>query len=253
MSEDIRKMIDKVKNFNQFINENVDANIKSGIDFTYKQHPKLVNIGTKEQYSHYLNTIFPDSKVREILYHGTDTYFDFFLPYSHVGTFHQAHQVGKTTGKKINNIISLLIDTKRMNSDILIEGRTYFSTKFYSGVWSTGKFLNFLYLHGVPSNKIEEIFEKETEWSDQEGLSISQLLKMNILRPDDEFDYKNSFDENDGIRLLRYSNLDTLVYRNSKEGDNSLSYIVTNPKQIHILGSEQDIIGFIEFIKKIGV
>ncbi len=39
MSEDIRKMIDKVKNFKQFVNENVDANIKPGIDFTYKQHP----------------------------------------------------------------------------------------------------------------------------------------------------------------------------------------------------------------------
>jgi hypothetical protein len=71
MSEDIREMIDKVKNFNSFISENISNNIKSGVEFVYKQQPELTNIGTPEQYSRYLGSIFPNSKVKGIFYHGS--------------------------------------------------------------------------------------------------------------------------------------------------------------------------------------
>ena len=43
MSEDIRQMIDKVKNFKQFVNKDVG--------FVFQQHPELANVGTPEQYS----------------------------------------------------------------------------------------------------------------------------------------------------------------------------------------------------------
>ena len=45
--------------------------IKKGVDFVFKENPELSIIGTQEQYSQYLNTIFPDSKVKDIVYHGT--------------------------------------------------------------------------------------------------------------------------------------------------------------------------------------
>lgn len=32
---------------------------------------ELNTIGTEEQYSQYLNTIFPDSKIKDIVYHGS--------------------------------------------------------------------------------------------------------------------------------------------------------------------------------------
>ncbi|MEY2702172.1 MAG: hypothetical protein RLY43_805 [Bacteroidota bacterium] len=44
---------------------------KEGVDFVFNQNPELSEIGTKEQYSEYLDTIFPGSKVKDILYHGT--------------------------------------------------------------------------------------------------------------------------------------------------------------------------------------
>lgn len=44
--------------------------IKEGLDFVFEQNPELKKIGTKEQYSEYLETIFPESKVKNILYHG---------------------------------------------------------------------------------------------------------------------------------------------------------------------------------------
>ncbi len=45
--------------------------VKEGIDFVYEQTPALADIGTKEQYSEYLETIFPESKMKQVVYHGT--------------------------------------------------------------------------------------------------------------------------------------------------------------------------------------
>ncbi|MCD8563437.1 MAG: hypothetical protein LRY44_00215 [Candidatus Pacebacteria bacterium] len=52
--------------------------VKEGVDFVFEQHPELSEIGTKEQYSEYLNSVFPESKVQDILYHGTKNNFDEF-------------------------------------------------------------------------------------------------------------------------------------------------------------------------------
>ncbi len=51
---------------------------KKGVDFVFEQNPELTNIGTKEQYSKYLKTIFPESKVKDIVYHGTPKSFEKF-------------------------------------------------------------------------------------------------------------------------------------------------------------------------------
>lgn len=57
--------------------------IKEGIDFVFEQHLELADIGTKEQYSAYLEQIFPDSKVRDIVYHTSPNEFaEFKDPYS---------------------------------------------------------------------------------------------------------------------------------------------------------------------------
>ena len=52
--------------------------IKDEVNEFFKSNPELANIGTVEEYSQYLDTIFPDSKVKDILYHGTDKEFDTF-------------------------------------------------------------------------------------------------------------------------------------------------------------------------------
>ena len=54
------------------------SEIKEGVDFVFEQNPELASIGSQEQYSQYLNTIFPDSKVRDIVYHGSNKTFDNF-------------------------------------------------------------------------------------------------------------------------------------------------------------------------------
>ena len=42
-----------------------------GIDYVFSQSPELASIGSKAQYLQYLSTIFKNSKVKEIVYHGT--------------------------------------------------------------------------------------------------------------------------------------------------------------------------------------
>jgi predicted SprT family Zn-dependent metalloprotease len=45
---------------------------KTGVQELFDSTPDLASIGTPAQYSAYLETIFPDSKVKDILYHGSD-------------------------------------------------------------------------------------------------------------------------------------------------------------------------------------
>ena len=47
-----------------------NSGIKDGVKEVFKNFPELSEIGTPEQYSKYLDTIFPDSKVKEIVYRG---------------------------------------------------------------------------------------------------------------------------------------------------------------------------------------
>ena len=42
---------------------------KPGVEEVFKANPKLSFIGNEEQYSQYLDTIFPDSQVKDIVYH----------------------------------------------------------------------------------------------------------------------------------------------------------------------------------------
>jgi hypothetical protein len=58
---------------------NILNNIENNkIQDLFNSSPELAKIGSIEQYSRYLDTIFPDSKVKDIVYHGTNTKFDKF-------------------------------------------------------------------------------------------------------------------------------------------------------------------------------
>jgi hypothetical protein len=69
---------------------NILSNVeKSGVDVVFDKNPELSKIGTKEQYSNYINTIFPDSVVKDIVYHGT---------YANFNDEFDKSQLGSTTG-----------------------------------------------------------------------------------------------------------------------------------------------------------
>lgn len=60
----MRNEIDNIKRF--VIKEEFNKNI----NVLFQEHPELSNIGTPEDYNNYLMTIFPNSKVNDILFHG---------------------------------------------------------------------------------------------------------------------------------------------------------------------------------------
>jgi hypothetical protein len=61
-------IVEEVPLFGDVLKEN----IKPGVSEVFESTPELANIGTPEQYSQYLDTIFPDSKVKDIVYHGAN-------------------------------------------------------------------------------------------------------------------------------------------------------------------------------------
>lgn len=56
--------------------ENVQ--VKEGIDELFKENTELASIGTPQQYSDYIDSIFPESKVKDIVYHLTNNNFESF-------------------------------------------------------------------------------------------------------------------------------------------------------------------------------
>jgi hypothetical protein len=82
--DDIRKIIDKVRYFD----ENLNMGTKDGVDSLFREYPELENIGTKQEYSQYLDTIFPNSKVKDIVYHSSESKFTKFKDPSTSGLSH---------------------------------------------------------------------------------------------------------------------------------------------------------------------
>jgi len=64
--------------FRSIILEQFSGSIKPGVEELFKSNQELASIGTPEEYSKYLDTIFPQSKIKDIVYHGTDVEFDNF-------------------------------------------------------------------------------------------------------------------------------------------------------------------------------
>lgn len=69
--EGFHRGVPKIKNLEQQENKIEQPKIKEGVDFVFEQNPAIAEVGTKEQYSQYLDTIFPESKIKDIVYHQT--------------------------------------------------------------------------------------------------------------------------------------------------------------------------------------
>ena len=57
--------------YNPTDQSSTESTVKEGVSVVFNAIPKLATIGTQEQYSKYLDTIFPDSQYKDIVYHGT--------------------------------------------------------------------------------------------------------------------------------------------------------------------------------------
>ena len=73
---------DKISLYNDLLelyDKDVQPQITESVAELFESNPELANIGTQQLYSQYLEQIFPNSKVKDIVYHGSDTKFEGFL------------------------------------------------------------------------------------------------------------------------------------------------------------------------------
>jgi hypothetical protein len=196
--------------------------VKEGVDFVFEQNPKLGEIGTKEQYSEYLDTIFTESKMRNIVYHGSHkSNIDSFLPGKldigiHFGTLDAAKYRGeKSEQYKIYPVLINILKTKEF-PDL--------------SVFNEHNIFNYLLEQKI-------VNEEDREY-------LNGLYKKDPI---------NNHRDNGGDAMFEYLQNkiggDSLQYKNNFEDKGSTSYIVFNPEQIQILGCEQDIENFKKFIE----
>jgi len=257
-----------------------------GIDFVFEQNPILNDIGSKSQYAEYLNTIFPDSKVKDIVYRGSektdDKLFQYFtknLAESYV--YSKAHV---TKGGSIieRNPISVIKDNiaKKYNlsKDILI------------AITDTQLGIDGLEFEGFitkeQSNEARKLLSTNNDIKNLVKLiNLHPLIKMEseeeLMKQFDSEGFYDTKKEYDKVRkelepffnieqvgkltssVLNIVNpyIDEIVqedlinsrdaYKNGHDGAflaDGDHFLVKKPEQIHILGSTQDISMFKKFV-----
>jgi hypothetical protein len=193
------------------------AQVKPGVSELFESNPELANIGTPEQYSQYLDSIFPDSKVKDIVYHGS--------PNKEIQSFLSPEKEGyKKQETTTTGIAGIYFSNKKEVADLYqdfkkegIKGKTY------PAVINTKRPL-------VVGDKATDGFTEGTFgasalWNIQKGV-LQGLKKAGI----------------DSIKTGEYAS------KTSAVGEN-IEIAVFEPEQIHILGNEQDVEGFKEFVK----
>ena len=152
--------------------------VKPGVTELFDSNPELSSIGTQSQYSQYLDTIFPDSKVKDILWHSSKL-------------------------DKIDKFKKLYTAEENRNQQYNTYG-TYFSTDInYAKGYNEGQLVAILY-------------------NSKNLKNINNYSDFYIIQQEPKSD----------------------SYYNRENNE----YVVFEPEQIHILGNNQDIEGFKEFV-----
>jgi hypothetical protein len=222
--------------------------IKEGVDFVFEQNPELNNIGTPQQYSAYLDSIFPNSKMKGIVYHGSKEKFD------NVDISKSKFQKGfyfakdKTIAQGYGTLMSLLVNSK--NTQIIPQA--------HFGYYTDSKQDLEIFL-----NKLE-LLKKENNLKNSLALQLidvtNEIRFFNNKKEKENFAQKNS-----GWKNIEKSLIDNKIketksllesIKNNGEFDTMLThnddsqlslYAVGKSEQIHILGNNKDIEGFKNF------
>lgn len=211
--------------------------------------PEISKIGNASQYAEYLSTVFPDSKVGDVVYHGSNVKFD--KADLSKSKFNEGFYFAKdkAIAENYGNVLSLIINSK--NTQII-------------------PFAHFGYYTQTKENLIEELnkLEELKNRRDLENALALQLIDItteiqffNTKQEKEKYKESNSGWENVEIELINEKINETkkLIDSINKKGefdtmlthddDYKLSlYAVGKSEQIHILGSKQDIEGFRNYL-----
>jgi hypothetical protein len=254
-----------------------ESQIKPEVEELFDSNPELAKIGTVQEYSQYLDTIFPDSKVKDIVYRGdgaemltkavnsifgTGYYFtpkkEFAESFAEIAA---SRDKGYGLYTALLNIITPLNyneTVKNYKTEKTKLGKTKEIYKQYALNklenkedipflidLANGEITSFLYTYS--NGKYFSIRGKEVSIDEIKFNIDAQILKS----PEDYMSTTTEKSDLENINKELTSNNDGIVINiNEKYTDINKEYVVFNPEQIHILGSKQDIEGFREFVNK---
>lgn len=197
------------------------------IQEVFNNNPELSKIGDVFSYAIYLSTIFPDSKVKDIVYHGTNDVN--FTPKENEQGIH--------------------FGFKKYVEEWMYRTNAPFNQRYYKIKDE---------LENLDEGEYSEEFDKTREELEEELKTLSDRKTyyfpaiLNIKNPK-QTTYK-AYQWKADIDSAKKTNNDGLIYPINKDivNDNFLegqNQVVFEPEQIHILGSKQDIEGFKKFIQ----
>ena len=211
--------------------------IKEGVNFVFEQNIELEKIGTKEQYSEYLDTIFSDSKIKNIVYHSTTVLFDNYDI--------EKGDLGIHFSPK--NVSSGILYSKYTKANLIdIKNPLYFNDfgGFQFRMFGE-KFVEAGFLDKDQFNKIDSL---NLSVKEEDALLREILLSKGF----DGIVYLNRREGiNNGIldgnEFHKDKNLNDNQFK-EKYPDASDSYIAFKSEQIYTLGSKQDTENFKKFV-----
>jgi len=238
-----------IEGFKEFVNKETSS-IKEGVKELFNSKPELATAGTPEQYSQYLDTIFPDRLVREIVYHGTGegtkieklrdrSYFSDLLAASRYAAWdvknRQAYAFEQGTLENLNvgeQVIPAIINLKNPK---YLDNRPYSETeksyKGHDGIYSTntldplgGKELQ------IVVNSSKQIHELGTK---KDIAMFKQFVKEQASQIDTQTE-----DVSDSDNLLERKNViptinpNVFVYNDLSGTEKAYQYIVGNNQDL---------------------
>ena len=220
-----------------------------GIEYVFSQSPELASIGSKAQYLQYLSTIFPDSKVKDIVYHGTKTKFDKFEKrksrFSNDGALLGRDTIMFTDDRKIATRYSeVMSGTDIINEDgfSVIYGEVFpFEELTYPLTELQKEKLKKYFIENEYVNPDETLnnFENYIHKTGQFVISaILNIKNISIIDANKEQKPISFFKDH------RNKSIDGIFLNDVLDPDLTNLLVVFEPEQIHILGSKQDIEGF---------
>jgi len=238
MLEDISVYIDRIKDSRRKKDEKQDAiirTIKPGAESIFIQFSELEDIGTSEEYSAYLDNIFPESKVKDIVYYGTNTKVSFFderLLGNSIDTETAGLGYYINTKPPKNNaryVIPVMIDARTS-----LIGLRYTILDFGDVIKKRWRKSNEIVIHKeqiYTSNDFEKEFVRHALYriGNKKIISYKDLSTIFSL-------------------VIKSFGFDSLKFHSSMFNDDEI--VVFEKEQVHVLGSKQDIEMFKMFVAK---
>ncbi len=204
-----------------------------GIEYVFAQHPEIASIGTQEQYSDYVESIFPETEIKEIVWHGTNNEFAAFNEEKigsamDVGTAGRGIYFTEDRGKYGVTKLTLPVVLNVKNPYYDLESNIY---DFGDRVAENGRWTDSIMLNTSPMLDPENPFVKIVleKLGDRKEISGSELAAI--------------FSE-----AMKELGFDGTKHYSRTFNDEEI--VVFSSDQTHILGSNQDIEKFKEFVSK---